>query len=179
MRWFFLYPCFGILVLATDVLSQTTPSLIIVSIASKLYAIDPADIVLAGTTLSADGPAVTIDGAIVSEDRNEDVFVDGVEVFTELRDPSTTKLPSFLPPTSQGKSCISTANSVEVLNWKPKVPRLQAQPTRIMFLPWQHPVLRLRAAVPLVPSLPQLHMIQSIQQCKTTPMAASQYQKQH
>lgn len=105
VRLFFCH-CFGIFVLVTDVLSQTTPSLITVSIASKPYVIDPADVVLAGTTVSAGGLAVTIDGALVSEDRGEDVFVDGIEVLTGPRDTSTTTFDGASSTTSRGKSCI-------------------------------------------------------------------------
>lgn len=106
VRLFYCH-CFGFFVLATGVLSRTTPSLITVSVASKPYVIDPADIVLAGTTLSAGGPAVTIDGALVSEDRDEDIFVDGIEVFTGPHDPSTTTSDGFSQSRSRGKSCIS------------------------------------------------------------------------
>lgn len=68
--------------------------------------INPKDIVLAGTIVSAGGPAVTIDGTLVSEDKDEDVYVNGIEIFTGPSDTSTTTVDGFLQPTSQGKSRI-------------------------------------------------------------------------
>ena len=85
--------------------AHESPTLETISIASQQYVINPANIVLAGTSVSVGGPAVTIAGAVVSEDKDEDVFVDGIEVLTGLTNTTEETLSSLLQSTSQSKSC--------------------------------------------------------------------------
>lgn len=105
----FLFEFFELIFLAAAVASQAdqSPPLETINIASKTFAVDPADIVLGGTTVSAGGPAVTIGGAIVFEDRHEDLFVNGVEVLTGSPDIAKTTFGSLSQLRSQSKSyCI-------------------------------------------------------------------------
>ena len=90
----FLCICFGLVFLVATIIPQAyqSPPLETITIASKQFAIDPANIILGGTAVSAGGPAVTVDGAVVFEDGNDDVFVNGVEVLTG---PTATAKTSF------------------------------------------------------------------------------------
>ena len=82
MAWPHTRHLLGTLFLVVAVAPQAyqSPPLKTISIASERFVVDPAKIVLASTTLSAAGPAVTMDGVVMSEDSNKDLFVDGVEV---------------------------------------------------------------------------------------------------
>ena len=89
MAPYFLCTCFGLISLVATVVPQAyqSPPLETIVIASEVFAINPANIILGGTTVSAGGPAVTVDGAIVFEDGNDDVFVNDIEV---LKGPTAT-----------------------------------------------------------------------------------------
>ena len=101
MAWRYSRHLFSTVFLAVAVAPQAyqTPPLETISIASERFVVDPANIVLGSTTVSAAGPAVTIDGAIVSEDSNNDLFVDGVEVLTG----PTNHVPTTFSSLSQSK----------------------------------------------------------------------------
>lgn len=97
---------FGLIFLPAAVTSQAdqSPPVETISIKSKKVVVDPADIVLGGTTVSAGGPAVTIGGDVVFEDRHEDLFANGVEVLTGSPDIARTKFRSSSKLGSQSKS---------------------------------------------------------------------------
>lgn len=119
--------CLGLIFLAAAVAPQAfqTPSLVTISIASTPFVIDPAHIVLAGTTVSAGGPAVTIDGVIVSEDSEEDVFVDGVEVLTGSIGIVQPTSSSFPHSSFQSDPHYIDVSSDEMLRRRSKAPRVQ------------------------------------------------------
>lgn len=85
--------------------SYQSPPLETISIASQQFVINPADIILHGTTVSAGGPAVTFDGDVVYEDGNEDIFVNGVEVLTGPTGIAKTAFSSSSKFTSQSRFC--------------------------------------------------------------------------
>ena len=107
MAWRYTFHLFGTVWLAVALAPQAWQSLPLetVSIASERLIFDPANIVLGSTTVSAAGPAVTIDGAIVSEDSNEDLFIDGVEVLTVPTNHVRTTSSSLSQSISQSESC--------------------------------------------------------------------------
>lgn len=84
MAWRYTRHLSSTVLLAVAVAPQAyqSPPLETISIASERFVVDPTNIVLGSTTVSAAGPAVTIDGVVVFEDSNKDLFVDGVEVLT-------------------------------------------------------------------------------------------------
>lgn len=115
-------PCFPgkyfrlvLLVAAVVPHAYQSPPLETVTIASEEFAINPANVILGRTTVSAGGPAVTVDGAVVFEDRNDDVFVKGVEVLTGLTATVKTSFGSSPHTTSSSQCFNAAANSVALL----------------------------------------------------------------
>ena len=102
-RSFFKF--FLVVSFTTAVTSQAYRTLLreTISIASQQYPIDPADVVLAGYTVSAGGHAVTIGGAVVSEYKNGNVFADGIEVLTGLSNSAKTAPSGLSHSTTESK----------------------------------------------------------------------------
>lgn len=99
--------CYGLVLLVAAVVPQAyqSPPLETIIIASEEFAINPAHVILGGTTVSAGGPAVTVDGAVVFEDGSDDVFVNGVEVLTGPTATAKTSISSSSQTTSSSKCC--------------------------------------------------------------------------
>lgn len=100
----FLCMCFGLVFLVAAVVPQAYQS----------PPLETITIILGGTTVSAGGPAVTLDGAIVFEDGNDDVFVNGVEVLTG---PTATAKTSFgiSSEMTSSSECYHAAISADIL----------------------------------------------------------------
>ena len=113
---------FGLVSLAAVVAPQAYPSppLETISVASEQFIVDPANIVLDGTTVSANGPAVTVGGNVVFEDGNEDVFVNGVEVLTGPTAITQTTSGTSSEWSSQSKRCHADVVSDILLKWRMK-----------------------------------------------------------
>lgn len=67
------------------------PSLATITIAGEIFVVDPADIVLDGTTVQPASAGISIDGQVVSADAANDLFVDGTEM---LAQPTSSKFAS-------------------------------------------------------------------------------------
>ena len=103
MAWcrFIIFFITGFLSIAVAPQDSRPPPLVTLSIAPKEFVVDPTNIVLDRTTVSAGGPAVTIGGAVVSEDKEEDIFVDRVEVLTGPINTAETTFSNFRSSRSQ------------------------------------------------------------------------------
>ena len=59
------------------------PSLATITIASQIFVVNPANIILDGTTVQPGSAGISVDGQVVSADAPNDLFVDGSEVLAE------------------------------------------------------------------------------------------------
>ena len=62
---------------------STAPSQATITIAGQAFVVDPANIVLDGTTVQPGSAGISVDGEVVSADIANDLFVAGIEILTE------------------------------------------------------------------------------------------------